>query len=131
MQEHPNLIAAQNLWSAIAESDVLALHALLSEKAVWRMYGDSPLAGSYVGPDEIIQLIARIGDLTVDLQADLIDIFVSDEGAVLRYRVRAARGMQELDIEHLFMIRVDDGRIADAVFAPIDQGRYDRFFTPQ
>ncbi len=42
----------------------------------------------------------------------------------------AIRGTRSLDIEHLFMIRVVDGRITEAVFAPVDQQRYDRFFSP-
>jgi ketosteroid isomerase-like protein len=131
MRAHPNLIVARELWEAIADADLLALHALLSDKAVWRMYGESPLAGSYVGPDEILQMMARVGELTSELRSDLIDIFVSEAGAVLRYRLHAVRGIQELDMEHLFMIRVEAGRIIEAVFAPIDQARYDRFFAPQ
>ncbi len=55
MQDHPNLIAARNLWAAIAESDVQALQALLSEKAVWRRYGRSPMAGTYEGLDAILE----------------------------------------------------------------------------
>lgn len=131
MREHRNLRVARRLWDSIATADVSALHALLSEKSVWRMYGDSPLAGSYVGADEIIEWMARVGELTNELRSDLVDIFTSDQGAVLRYRVHAVRGIQELDMEHLFMIRVEDGCIIEAIFAPIDQARYDRFFAPQ
>ena len=56
---------------------------------------------------------------------------VSERGAVLRYSIHAIRGTRSLDIEHLFMIRVVDGRITEAVFAPVDQDRYDRFFSPR
>ena len=131
MGEHPNLVVAQRLWDAIARADAPALRALMSEKTVWRMPGNSPLAGTYLGVDAVLQFMARVGELADDLHSDLIDVFVSDRGAVLRYGIHAIRGTRSLDIEHLFMIRVDEGRITEAVFAPFDQHRYDRFFSFQ
>lgn len=131
MDAHRNEIIARKLWDAIASADVPRLRSLLSEKSVWRMYGSSPLAGCYVGPDEILQWMARVGELTDDLQSQLIEIFVSENGAVLRYSVHAVRGGDELDTEHLFLARIENGRITEGVFAPFNQRRYDRFYQPQ
>jgi len=131
MEEHPNHVIARCLWDAIARADASALRDLMSEKTVWRMPGDSLVAGTYVGADAVLDFMARVGELTDDLHSDLIDIFVSDRGAVLRYSIHAVRGTRSLDIEHLFVIRIVDGRITEAVFAPADQGRYDRFFSPR
>jgi ketosteroid isomerase-like protein len=131
MEEHPNLVIARRLWDVIARADASALRDLMSDKTVWRMPGDSLVAGTYVGADAILHFMARVGELTDDLHSDLIDIFVSERGAVLRYAIHAIRGPRSLDIEHLFMIRVVGGRITEAVFAPVDQQRYDRFFSPQ
>ena len=131
MGEHPNAVVARRLWDAIAHADAPALRELMSEKTVWRMPGDSLVAGTYVGADAVLDFMARVGELTDDLRSDLIDVFVSERGAVLRYSVHAIRGTRSLDIEHLFVIRVVEGRITEAIFAPVDQQRYDRFFTPQ
>jgi len=131
MEEHPNHVIALRLWDAIAHADAPALRALMSEKTLWRMPGDSLVAGTYVGADAVLAFMARVGELTDDLHSDLIDIFASERGAVLRYSIHAIRGAGSLDIEHLFVIRVVEGRITDAVFAPNDQCRYDRFFSPQ
>ena len=131
MGEHPNAVVARRLWDAIAHADAPALRELMAEKTVWRMPGDSLVAGTYVGADAVLDFMARVGELTDDLHSDLIDIFVNDRGAVLRYSIRAIRGARILNIEHLFVIRVVEGRITEAVFAPIDQIRYDRFFSPQ
>ena len=131
MEEHPNHVIARCLWDAIARADASALRDLMSEKTVWRMPGDSLVAGTYVGADAVLDFMARVGELTDDLHSDLIDIFVSDRGAVLRYSIRAIRGARILNIEHLFVIRVVEGRITEAVFAPVDQHRYDRFFSPR
>ena len=131
MGEHPNAVVARRLWDAIAHADAPALRELMSEKTLWRMPGDSLVAGSYVGADAVLDFMARVGELTDDLHSDLIDVFVSDRGAVLRYSIHASRGTRSLDVEHLFVIRIVDGRITEAVFAPSDQGRYDRFFSPE
>jgi len=132
MRRHRNHTVALDLWDAIARGEASELGKLLADKCAWTMPGRSPLAGVYVGDQAIFQFMARVGELTDDLQSDLIDIFVSDRGAVARYRIRAIRGEEMLDMEHLFMISIDDdGLIFEGVFAPIGQERYDHFFRPQ
>jgi ketosteroid isomerase-like protein len=130
MNDHPHFILAHRLWDALASGDGPGLRRLLADKSVWRMPGASPLAGSYVGGDAIVEFMARIGDLTDDLRSDLLDIFVNDRGAVVRYALQAYRGPQQLDTEHLFMIHIERGEITGGVFAPLDQLAYDRFFSP-
>ena len=85
----------------------------------------------HVGHDAVLALLARVGELSDELEAELLDIFVSDRGAVLHYAIEARRGLSTLETEHLFVIRIDDGVITDAVFAPVDQERYDRFWLAQ
>jgi len=130
-EAHPHFALARRLWDAIALADVEMLRELMTEKTTWRMCGRSPLAGLYEGPEAILPFMARVGELTEDLHSNLIDIFVNDRGAVMRYSVHAVRGPQHLDTEHLFLIRIENGRIREAVFAPVDQYAYDCFFSPQ
>ncbi len=127
--EHPNRVIARRLWTAIAAADFEELRAIIAPKAVWRMYGESPLAGSYEGVEAILGFMASVGERADELRSDLVEIFVSDHGAVLRYSIHALRGDRVLDIEHLFLVRIDDGRVVEGVFAPIDQHRYDRFWN--
>jgi ketosteroid isomerase-like protein len=131
VEAHPHFVVARRLWDAIALGDAAALRLLLSEKSLWKLCGNSPLAGSYLGIDAILDFLARVGELTDDLRSDLLEIFVGDRGGVIRYRVQAVRGTQQLDTEHLFRFRVKEGRIVEAVFAPIDQYGYDEFFVLQ
>jgi ketosteroid isomerase-like protein len=128
MEEHPHRVVAQRLWDAIARGDAPALRKLMAAKTVWRMPGNSRVSGTYVGADAVLGFMARVGELSDDLHSDLIDIFVSDRGAVLHYDIHAVHGDESLDTEHLLAIRVAQGRITEAVFAPLDQERYDRFF---
>ena len=128
MSDHGNRAVAERLWNAIAFADVGELRSVIAADAVWRMYGRSPLAGDYAGIDAILGFMAHTGELADELESDLLEVFTSEDGAVLRYSVRAQRGEQLLDIEHLFMIRIVEGHIVEGIFAPVDQERYDRFW---
>ena len=127
--EHPNRTLARRLWNAIAAAEVEEVRAVIAPKSVWRLYGTSPLAGSYEGIDAILDFLASVGEGADELQSDLVDIFVSHRGAVLRYTTHALRGSRVLDVEQLLLLRIDDGRVVEAVFVPIDQHRHDRFWS--
>ena len=131
MAESDQYHLAERIWAGIANGDPLALSEIMDPKAVWQMPGKSPLAGTYVGRTEILDFMALVGELSDELESELLDIFVSDTGAVMRYSVRAQRGTEHLETEHLFHFHAEDGRITDARFVPIDQYAYDHFFRTQ
>lgn len=122
---------ARELWDAIAGADIAALKRVLSPKTVWCMPGRSPLAGTYEGVDAVLGWMAKVGELSDELDSILIDVFTNDDGAVLRYGIQARRGDKLLETEHLFMIRIEMGWVTEAVFAPVDQERYDRFWLDE
>jgi len=128
MTDHANRDVAERLWNAIALADTDELREVIAPKAVWRMYGRSPLAGIHQGIDAILAFMAHAGELADELESSLLEVFTSGEGAVLRYSVRARRDERVLNTEHLFRIRIAEGRIVEGVFAPVDQDRYDRFW---
>jgi ketosteroid isomerase-like protein len=130
-RRHPNFVIAHQLWDGIALGDAPTLRSVLAEDSVWRMCGRSPLAGTYVGVDAILDFMARVGELTDELQSELLDVYVGDEGGVIRYAIHAARGSQHLDTEQIFLFRAHGGRIVDAVLSNLDPYTYDRFFLPQ
>ena len=130
MQRHAHHDVVERLWNAIAGSESEILSELLDDKSCWRMSGRSPVAGTYIGQEEILQFLALVGELTTDLHAELLDVFVSDRGAVLRYSVVAERGSRRLETEQLLLLEIENDRITEAIFAPIDQAEYDRFFSP-
>ena len=66
---HSHVVLARRLWSAIAEADVQTLSEVLAEKTVWRMYGRSPVAGTYEGVEAVVGFLARVGELSDDLEA--------------------------------------------------------------
>lgn len=131
MESHPHIQIAYVLWEAIASGDVSALSHVLDEKSAWRMPGRSALAGLHEGIEGISAFMARVGELSDELTAELRDVFVSDHGAVLRYGIDARRGPDTLQTEHLFCVQIEEGLITEAFFAPVDQEAYDRFWRCQ
>jgi len=128
---HPHFVLARWLWDAIALGDATRLRELLSEDSVWSVSGRSSFAGSYVGSDAILDYLARVGEATDELRSELREISVGETGGVIRYRLRAVRGLQTLDSEQLFVFEVSQGRVAAARIAPVDSYAYDRFFMLQ
>ena len=126
-----NFDIARRLWDGIALGDAPMLRDVLAEECVWRMAGRSPLAGTYVGIDAILDFMARVGELTDDLQSAMIDVYTGKEGGLIRYAVHARRGGQSLETEQYFRFRVESGRIVDAVLSTVDSYEYDHFFRPQ
>lgn len=128
MEKHPHIRIAHELWEAIAAGDVRALGLVLDEKCTWRMPGRGPLAGRYAGIEGVTTLMARAGELTDELTAELRDVFVSDQGVVMRFSLAVRRGTNRLDTEHLFCARIEDGRVTEGFFAPAEPDRSDRFW---
>jgi ketosteroid isomerase-like protein len=119
---------ARRLWDGIAQADLATLEAVLDPKTVWRVYGSSPFAGVHVGVDAVLAFLAHVGELADELNSTLLDVFVGERGAVLRYSVHARRGDSHLEIEQLFLARIEAGRVVEAIFSTPDQERYDRFW---
>jgi ketosteroid isomerase-like protein len=128
MKRHPNEVLAERLWNSIAAADMDQLFEIIDPKAVWIMPGRSPLAGRHEGINGILSFMAHVGQLADRLESTLLEIFVNDRGAVLRYAIHATRAGKTLDTEHLFTIRVRESRIVEARFAPLDQESYDEFW---
>jgi len=125
---HPHFKVARRLWDGIAQAEAPTLYEILGEKGVWCMPGRSPLAGVYEGPAAVLSFLAEVGERCDEMRAELIDVFVSEQGAVIRYGIHARRGTNLLDMEHLLLTRIEGGKIVEAIFAPIDQEKYDRFW---
>ena len=126
---HPNLTTAQALWDALADADPEAIRKVFSPDSVFSLCGDSPLAGRYVGTGAIMGFFAGVGDGCDDMSAELIDIPVSDHGAIIRCAVQATRGARRLETEELLLLRIVKGKIVSAVLTPLDQAEHDAFWS--
>jgi ketosteroid isomerase-like protein len=126
--DHPHLAVARNLWATIADGDAEAVRALLCDNVVWRSVGLNPLSGTYEGPDELLDYLARVGESVDELTSRMSDVMVSEAGAIICYRVTARRPSKELEMDYLLRLGIRDGRIAECLLVPVDQRKNDDFW---
>jgi ketosteroid isomerase-like protein len=117
--DHPHLDLALSLWQATSESDAARLEQLLDPHVTWSFL----LAGSRdeeaKGVDEVISSLARTGELVDDLCSELLDVYASDYGAVLFYRLEASRGPRNLSTDVLLQLDIADGRVVAGRAVPV------------
>lgn len=124
----PNAAVARDIWLATSEGDGDAIRRLLAPDIVWRTLASGALSGAVKGADAVIDLFARSGELVDALTIELIDIYSGADGAVIHYRLQAARGPSQLDTEVLLLLRIRGGRVHEALSVPVRQGESEAFW---
>ena len=127
--DHPHFTLARTLWSAVAEGDAEALGLLFAEGVTWNALGLNPLAGTYHGPDEVLDYLARVGETADEFSSRLESIYINDEGAVVIYHVSATRGGRSLEMDYLTRLRVRNGVVVEAWVVAVDQRENDEFWS--
>jgi len=125
---HTHEVLARQLWEAVAEGDPDRLRDLLSEEIVWVSVGRSWLSGEHLGPDGVLDYLARIGEGAAELSSTLNSVYSSDDGAVLIYHVSARRDLKRLEADIALILRFRDGQVSHAVSVPFDQEVNDEFW---
>lgn len=116
------------MWDATSRGDADGLRALLSPRVCWRAPGPGALGGTYRGPDAVVDLLARAGEQVDGLCSNLIEVFASDQGAILRYRMTARRGLQSLETEVLLRLSIDHDQLTEIQSVSTDPGRERAFW---
>lgn len=128
-EEHPHLSLVRRLWDAGARGDANGICELFAPDAVMRAYGaPGPLTGEFKGIAEIIDYLARAGEIVDESCSEVIEVYTSDTGAVIRYRTVATRGAKQLDLQYLYILAIEQGRIVGATIVPTDQRRNEEFW---
>jgi ketosteroid isomerase-like protein len=124
-----NAEIARRLWNATAEGNVDALLEGYSPDVVWHSYGKSPIARVIRGSAALLEYFALTADLVDDMKSDLLEVYGSERGAVIRYRVQASRGPKHLDGEVLLAVVIEDGRVVRGDLVPFEPRAHDAFWS--
>ena len=119
---------AHRVWDATARGDVDTLLQIYAPDVVMWVRGRNPLCGEYKGTTALLGQFARWAELVDELCLDLLEVYSSEDGALLRYRVEASRGELRLDAEFHLSFRVAAGRIYEVEIVATDQERADAFW---
>ena len=126
--DHHNARIARRLWEAISRGDVEAFLAVASPDVVWRARGENPFALQTKGPAATLEFLANAGDAVDDLRMQVLDIFASDRGAIIRYAMDAHRGPRSIAGELYLRLRIEGDRVAEAELIAADAAGNDAFW---
>ena len=122
--------AVRRLFEAFARKDGFGLRGLFAEDAVWRVPGDSVMAGTYEGRDAIFRFLGMLPKQTGGTYTSrLIDVLASDDRAAALYRATGRREGRTLDLDQVLLFRLEHGLIHDVLALPSDPAAFEVFWT--
>ena len=129
MSRPPSDRVARDLWNAVSNADVESIERLSLDELTWHTAGRGPRAGTYRGRQAVLDHLAAIGEGAERFDMALEDVLIGDEHTALLYRVTAARRDRKLDTGWVLLLRIVDGRLAEAWSIPRDQHAVDEFWS--
>jgi ketosteroid isomerase-like protein len=125
-----NADVVRRLFEAFALKDGFRLRGLFAEDAVWRVPGESAMAGTYHGRDAIFRFLGRLPKETGGTYASqLIDVLASAERAAALSRASGERRGRRLDLDQVLLFRLHDGLVTEVVALPSDPALFDAFWA--
>ena len=120
----------RRIFDAFARKDGFALRGLFADDAVWRVPGDSVMAGMYEGRDEIFAFLGRLPKETGGTYSSrLIDVLSSDERAAALYRASGERHGIQIDLDQLLLFTFRDGQVQTVLALPTDLAAFETFWA--
>jgi ketosteroid isomerase-like protein len=120
---------ARDLWDAVSKGDVERVERLCSPDLVWHTSGRGPRAGTVRGREQVLDHLGRIGEDADQFESTLEDVMVGPRYAALVYHVTGLRGDQRLESDWVLLLRISEGRLAEAWSIPRDQYAVDEFWS--
>ncbi|HVE91003.1 MAG TPA: nuclear transport factor 2 family protein [Actinomycetota bacterium] len=126
---HPNEVLVRGAYEAMTRGDGAALAELIGPETRWVIRGEGPLAGTYIGRDEIFgfwkQVAAKTGG---GLRLELDDVLANDERAVALVTARGSRKDRRLEERQVVVYEIAAGRFTSATFIYERPEVYDAFW---
>ena len=105
------------------------LRELLAD-CTWHTSGESLIAGSFAGADEIVARFGRLREMTGGtLKFHLHDVLGDGDHGVGLDRVTARRNDRSLDMNRVVIAHARDGKLTDVWLVPEDQYAFDEFWS--
>ena len=125
-----NEAIVRRIFDAFAHKDGFALRGLFADHAVWRVPGDSVMAGTFEGRDAIFAFLGRLPKETGGTYTSrLIDVLASDERAAALYRASGERYGVRLDLDQLLLFTFSDRLVQTVLALPTDLAAFEAFWA--
>ena len=109
----PNEDAVRAASAAFGRGDLGALRdQFFAADIVWHIAGTGPLAGDYHGVAQVMELLAKVSELSDGtVRTELRD--VSDDCTVVFTAIRAGRAGKQLQLNLVHVIRAENGKATE------------------
>lgn len=129
---HRNETLVRSAYAAFSRGDMETVLGAFDDDIVWRVGGDSKLAGEYRGPQQVLGFFGTLMELTGGtFHLDIHDVLANDEHAVALVAVTASRdgrSVQGLPAAHVW--HVHEGKLHAFWDCPADQAGLDEILRP-
>jgi ketosteroid isomerase-like protein len=127
---HPNVVTYLEAIEAFTRGDLDAVKDHVRADVVYRIPGDSLVAGEYHGIDGFAEILHLLKEVSGDtLMVAPTAVLADDDNLIARARVTARRGDRTLDTEHVYAFRFVGGKLADGQVFVSDPAQLDAFWS--
>lgn len=127
---HPNEALVREGYDAFVRGDIEALKQFLAPDVLWHISGTGPMAGVYKGHEELLELFARLYQITggtISIAAR--DILANDDNVIVLTTMKAEREGRVLDDDGVAVFKVRDGRAVEVWNFAENMAAMDEFFS--
>ena len=127
---HPNVEVVKVGYEAFAKGDAAGIRAVYADSVVWHSESVGKLSGTYRGIDEVMSLLARVGEETNGTyRAEILSILGDEDQVVVLHMVTAQRGGGTLDTRQVNVYHLTDGKVDEGWLAVEDGVSMDAFWS--
>jgi ketosteroid isomerase-like protein len=121
---HPNVTLVVEAHARLEEGDLAAINDMFAVDITWHEFGSSPLAGSYVGRENVMAFWKRYFTAAgVGFRQDILSIMANDDYVSSIVELNGIKPEATLSQGAVDVMRIVDGKIAEfwRYYADLDQ----------
>jgi uncharacterized protein len=112
--EHPNVTLVNEAHERLERGDTAAIRDMFADDITWHEFGSSPLAGTYVGRDEVMKFWQRYFTAAGrDFTQDIVSVMANDDFVTSIVELTGTKSSTRLSQTAADVMRIADGRIAE------------------
>jgi hypothetical protein len=127
---HPNVTFVVEAHARLKEGDMAAIHDMFAPDITWHEFGSSPLAGSYVGREDVMAFWKRYFTAAgAGFRQDIVSIMANDDYVSSIVELAGMKSGATLSQTAVDVMRMVDGKIAEFWRYYADLGQASAFFA--
>lgn len=129
---HPNVTFVVEAHARLEEGDMAAIRDMFAANITWHEFGSSPLAGSYVGREDVMAFWKRYFSAAgAGLRQDIVSIMANDDYVSSIVQLAGMKPGATLSQTAVDVMRMADGKIAEFWRYYADLGQAEAFFAAE